>query len=71
MASSAVEDHGYITNNLNICLITFSMIFIVLRCYVRRFMLDSTGWDDCFAVIACVSTSKVFVVIRSVINLFC
>jgi hypothetical protein len=56
MASSAVEDRGYITKDLNICLTTFSTIFIALRCYVRRFMLDSMGWDDGFAVIAWVLT---------------
>jgi hypothetical protein len=58
MASTAVKDRGYITKDLNICLITFSTIFVALRCYVRRFMLNSVGWDDVFAVIAWVSSSK-------------
>lgn len=65
MSSYPVEDRGYITRNLNICLITFSTIFIALRCYVRHFMLDSVGWDDGFAIIAWVSISELLTLVRS------
>lgn len=68
MSSTAVPDRGFVTKDLNICLITFSTIFIAVRCYVRRFMLDSVGWDDGFAVIAWVSTAPNAAVTRARIN---
>lgn len=67
MASTAVEDHGYIIEDLNVCLITFSTIFILLRCYVRRFMLNSMGWDDAFAVIAWVRITRKLQTTRAII----
>lgn len=61
MSSTAVtEDIGSSLINLNICLITFSTIFIVTRCYVRTVMLKSVSWDDAFALVAWVGFAERF-----------
>lgn len=61
METTTVEDRGYLTRNLNICLIVFSTIIVGLRCYVRQFMLKSFGWDDALAVAAWVRTQHILV----------
>jgi hypothetical protein len=55
MSSTAIEDKGYVVKDLNICLIVFSTLFALIRCYVRGFMLKSLSWDDAFAGVAWVS----------------
>jgi hypothetical protein len=41
--------------NLNICLVTFSIVFVGLRLYIRLLMTKTAGLDDLFSVIAWVS----------------
>ncbi|CZR57694.1 related to integral membrane protein [Phialocephala subalpina] len=47
-----VTTRGEVSRSLNICLITFSTIFVILRFYVRCFMTKVLGLDDAFSFLA-------------------
>lgn len=47
-------DRSYLIRDVNITLMVLSTIFVVARVYVRKFMSNSFGLDDCSAVVSLV-----------------
>ncbi|OCL15155.1 hypothetical protein AOQ84DRAFT_279533 [Glonium stellatum] len=47
-----MEDRTVITRNLNIALLSISLVILTVRLYVRLWMIRSPGLDDVFAVLA-------------------
>lgn len=47
-------DRGFMSRDLNIILITFSLLFFGVRCYSRFFVLKNPGVDDAIIGLALV-----------------
>lgn len=52
------EDRAYLIRDINITLMILSTVFVLSRLYVRRFVSNSFGLDDCAAIIALVRSRR-------------
>lgn len=50
------DNLSYLIRNINLTLIVLSSTFVIARLYVRKFVSNSLGLDDCSAVISLVSS---------------
>lgn len=47
-------NRSYLIRDVNITLMVLSTIFVVARVYVRKFVSNSFGLDDCSAIVSLV-----------------
>lgn len=50
------DDLSHLIRDVNLTLVVLSSIFVIARLYVRKFVSNSLGLDDCSAVISLVSS---------------
>lgn len=50
-------DRSYLIRDINVTLMVLSTIFVIARVYVRKFVSNSFGLDDCCAMLSLVSST--------------